>query len=285
MGQQYRYLKSITLQSPRRGGGYAGYGPRPSDGKQAHVSNASVTACNKICICNRLTLHSRFSLAVQAFIADVKNALLFGSGDPIVTFRDMLNLQIPADLDAAWFAQTVEEWEAAVQRLDHSEDSHSFVGLLKELWRPNQPTKQQDSNLSGSISLMYGILAVARQVVHREDTILSQRADCNASSLNVTVENSLALWEQAWRDSSLDSGLPWMIPTCTCVLQLGRSTLYEISPADLQLVAGKATIEGRRKGPADYNKSLRKIRLWAREARGRRAVASERSFLGARHMC
>jgi hypothetical protein len=209
----------------------------------------------------------------------VKNAILFGSGEPIVTFRDTLTLQIPADLNAAWFAQTVEEWEAAVQRLDRFEDPRSFLDLLKELWRPNHPTAHKDVNLSGSISLMYGILAVAREVVQREDTILSQRSDSNASSLNVTVENSLALWEQAWRDSSLDSDLPWMIPTCTCVLQLGRSALYEISPVDLQVVAGKAIIEGRRRGPSDYNKSLRKIRLWAREARGRRAVASERSYL------
>lgn len=200
--------------------------------------------------------------------------MLFGSAEPIMTLKDMLHLRIPADLDAAWYAQTVDEWEAAVALLDLTKSPPSFVDLLKELWQPGQPNAHKDVCLSGSISLMYGILSVAREVVRREDTILSRRPSCNASSLSATVEQSLALWEQAWRKSGIDIDLPWMVPTCSCVLQLGRSTLYEISPVDLQVVAGKAIIEGKRKGAADYSKALRRIRSWAREPRGRRAVAS-----------
>ena len=42
-------------------------------------------------------------------------------------------------------------------------------------------------------------------------------------------------------------------------------TLYEISPSDLQMLAGKEVIEGKRSRASDYLKSKRKIRKWAKQ--------------------
>ncbi|ETN44352.1 uncharacterized protein HMPREF1541_10532 [Cyphellophora europaea CBS 101466] len=211
-------------------------------------------------------------LIVQTFVLDVKHAFLFG-GEPTMTFRDMMNLRIPSDLDGAWYAQTSGEWETAMSCVDITATPPSFIELLKEFWRPTASDPYSNSSLSGSITVMYGILSVAREVARREDSVISQRPNHQPSSLGNTVERSLVVWEQSWRTARSNSNLPWMVPSCTCVLQLAQSTLYDVSPVDLQVIAGKHVIEGKRKGPTDYSNAQRKIRLWAKEERGRKGVA------------
>lgn len=204
----------------------------------------------------------------------MKDAYLFG-GEPLISFKEMITLRIPTDLDAAWYAQTVDEWEAVQNRVSEGEAAPSFSSLLKSLWRPSQSLLSHDVFLTGSISVMYGVLSVAREVTRREEGLATSRPAHNSTALYATVEQALAHWESAWQRTCANDDLPWMIPTCTCLLQLARSTLYDISPVDLQIVAGKNFIEGKRKGPADYAKALRRIRSWAREERGRLGVASE----------
>lgn len=213
-------------------------------------------------------------LIVQTFVMDVKNALLFG-GEPLMSFKDMMDLRIPGDTDAAWFAQNLSEWEAATSKLSAeltNSTPQSFVALLKDLWQSVTPSVNSDGRASGSITQMYGILSIARELARREDNVLLQKPG-QMSTLATTVERSLTMWERAWRKSAIGSEIPWMLPTCTCLLQLARNTLFEISPVELQIVAGRDVIEGKRRGRADYESALRKIKSWAKHQRGRQGVA------------
>lgn len=187
-----------------------------------------------------------------------------------MSFKDIMELRIPSDTDAAWYAQSIEEWQTAMstRRVGQSDNSsQSFVGLLKDLWQSRASEGQSSRHCSSSITLMYGILSIARELVRRDDTIVATKAS-RTSTLAHTVENSLALWEQAWRKAIHSTEIPWMMPTCSCLLQLARNTLFEISPVDLQVVAGGHVVDGKRRGRADYANALRKIKLWAREERG-----------------
>ena len=185
-----------------------------------------------------------------------------------MTYRDVTNLRMPRDRSMAWYAQSSDEWHAAMATTTPNPGSSSFITLLKELWHPSNSELSSDEHLLGTITLMYGILSVAREVSRREDSVIAQRPSPKSSSLSKTVQRALSLWETAWQKAALKYEVPWMVPTCTCVLQLARCTLYEISPVDLQVVAGKSSIDGKRKSPADYINARRRIKAWAREERG-----------------
>lgn len=267
-----------TSRGPETSGGLDGLKLKPSDGEWRLQLQRSLgytlRESRLLQYCSHLTLYKPYSyrLIVQTFVLDVKNALLFG-GEPTMTFLDMVNLRLPVDVDEAWYAQTSGEWEAARAGVELTTRPRPFVEMLKAFWQPSLVDPCSNGRVSGSITLMYGILSVAREVTRREDSIISRRPTYNPSSLANTVERSLAAWEQAWRSAVVDCQLPWMVPTCTCVLQLARSTLYEISPVDLQVLAGKDEIEGKRKLPADYANARRKVRMWAKGERGLRGVS------------
>jgi hypothetical protein len=135
---------------------------------------------------------------LRRFVLDVKNALLFG-GEPHMAFRDIMNLRIPTDRNMAWYAQTSEEWETAISNVEMSADPHSFFELIKEFWQSPHLDLCASERISGSITLMYGILSVARNISWREDNNISQRSSSKSSFLSKTVERALLVWETAWR--------------------------------------------------------------------------------------
>ena len=195
-----------------------------------------------------------------------------------MTFRDVADLRPPRDTDAVWYAQTTEEWEYAILQSESNDSaSLSFTALLKKLWQSPTQISFESARQPGSITLMYGILSVAREVLRRGSSTVLLHTKPN-SAVGDSVERSLTRWEQAWQKTILETNLPWRLPTCTCLLQLARSTLFEISPIDLQLTAGKDVVEGRRRGRADYANAQRRIKTWARSERGRRGV-SRKSYL------
>jgi hypothetical protein len=220
-------------------------------------------------------------LIVQVFVMDVKNALLFG-GEPLMSFRDMMDLRIPSDTDAAWYAQSMEEWHIMISARPDSLADHaaqSFVGLLKDLW---QSRSTDGGSSMRSITLMYGILSIARELVRRDDTIVATTKPARTSALAITVERSLTIWEQSWLKAVHDTEIPWMLPTCTCLLTLARHTLFEVSPVDLQVVAGGHIIDGKRRGRADYANALRKVKAWARDDRGLKGLSGAAKIIQSR---
>jgi hypothetical protein len=126
--------------------------------------------------------------------------------------------------------------------------------------------------LPGSVTLCYGILSIAREAVRREDSIVATRASY-PPSLTRTVDRTLDLWEQAWRESIAEADVPWMQPECTCLLQLARNTLFQVSPVDLQIVAGRDMVEGKSRGRADYTSAQRRIKTWAKSESGIHGVS------------
>jgi len=114
---------------------------------------------------------------------------------------------------------------------------------------------------------MYGLISIARELSHREHHSLSTRSSNTLIWLGNKTRRSFEIWEASWKKVPDNLGLKafaWR--DCLCVIRLAH-TLYEISPMDLQTVAGKEVIEGKRRGAADYSQSKRKLRLWAKHER------------------
>lgn len=201
-------------------------------------------------------------LVMQTFIADVKNAILHGGDVTMTPFE--LNLRLSFSEDA-WYAKNHQDWAHFLRA--RSGEQVSFITMLKRSWNPQSFTQNPDKLPRGSKIIMYGLVSIAHELSRREDNSLSSRSNLSLLSLGRTVKQSLDQWEASWGKMTVRRGLQsYAWRNCTCVLRLSH-TLYEIGPVDLQTVAGKEIIEGKRRGAADYAHSRRKIRQWAKQDR------------------
>lgn len=180
-----------------------------------------------------------------------------------------LILQLPFT-ESSWYAQTFEEWNT--MRIDEREESLPFLTMLKRSWNPQGAGLPPDTLPSGSMVILYGVIAIARAIVIQENNTFTATSKGSLSSLGTTVQRSLDSWKNSWGKSQTRSIYPTVYQwrKCLCLFQLSH-TLYELSPVDLQTLAGKETIEGKRIGPQDYAKSRKKLRAW---------VKQDRAFLG-----
>jgi hypothetical protein len=183
-----------------------------------------------------------------------------------------LNLAVPAS-DPVWFAEACERWIAALknpQSSDSSPEPPRFLNMLKRFW--NSSTSQQLPLLGprGSRIIMYGIMSIACEMRLRDDNAFAGKTRNGTSSLGLQVRKSFEAW-MAWLTLGKDFivngiAVPDLKGNCRCMFRLAH-TLYEITSIDLQTVAGKDIIEGKRIRASDYNRSKRKVRIWAKEER------------------
>lgn len=175
-----------------------------------------------------------------------------------------LNLRLPFSEDA-WYAASPREW---AQLLKHTtEEPLSFLPMLKKSWNPLMAKISTEALPRGANIIMYGLISIARELSRREDNSLSNRSPNTLVSLGQTVRRSFDGWEVSWKKVPVTLGLKsYAWRNCLCVIRLAH-TLYEISPVDLQTVAGKEIVEGKRRGAADYAQSKRKLRLWVNHDR------------------
>lgn len=175
-----------------------------------------------------------------------------------------LNLRLPFSEDA-WYATSAPEW---AQLLGTTTDEPvSFLPMLKKSWNPPSAKSLTETLPRGANIIMYGLISIARELSHREHHSLSTRSSNTLIWLGNKTRRSFEIWEASWKKVPANLGLKafaWR--DCLCVIRLAH-TLYEISPMDLQTVAGKEIIEGKRRGAADYAQSKRKLRLWAKHER------------------
>ncbi|KAH8891933.1 hypothetical protein GQ53DRAFT_140523 [Thozetella sp. PMI_491] len=198
-----------------------------------------------------------------AFILDVKHCILHGGEPTMVPFD--LNIKLYGSEDA-WYATSASEW-AHLFALN-AKDSFYFIDFLKMLWNPRAKTLKSEKLPRGSNIALYGIVSVARELCRRNDLRFLDQSGDSLMSLGKTVSHSLANWELLWRKVAIPSGLTsnFLWRDCTCMLNLAY-TLYEIGPVDLQTVAGKDMIEGKKRVAADYVRSRRKMSRWVKEDR------------------
>lgn len=175
-----------------------------------------------------------------------------------------LNLRLPFSEDA-WYAATAPEWAQLLSTT--TEEPVSFLPMLKKSWNPLSTKILTETLPRGANIIMYGLISIARELSHREHNSLSNRSSNSLVWLGHKIRRSFEMWEASWKKVPASLGLKtfaWR--NCLCVVRLAH-TLYEISPVDLQTVAGKEVIEGKRRGAADYAQSKRKLRLWVKHDR------------------
>lgn len=217
-----------------------------------------------------LTLHGVARLILQTFALDVTNAILHGGETAMTPFE--LNLRLPFSEDA-WYAASPTEWAHIMSQ--GTEEPVPFLTMLRRSWNPRPSNLTTEILPRGSNVILYGLISIARELLRREDNSLSSRSSNTLPSLGYTVKRSLESWEALWKRTPVGYGLKafaWR--NCACMIRLAH-TLYEIGPGDLQTVAGKEIIEGKRRGVTDYAKSKRKLRLWVKHDRALLGVSRE----------
>jgi hypothetical protein len=142
-----------------------------------------------------------------------------------------------------------------------------FLAVIKRFW--NSSTKPQFPLPCPRTSriIMYGIVSIACEMRLRDDNQFSGKTRDAILSLNSRVRKSFESW-LTWFATAKNfrfDVVPWK-RNCPCMFRLAH-TLYEITSVDLQTVAGKEVIEGRRVRPSDYTKSKRKVKTWVKEER------------------
>ncbi|EXJ88751.1 hypothetical protein A1O1_05683 [Capronia coronata CBS 617.96] len=201
-------------------------------------------------------------LILQTFILDVKHAILYGAETSMTPFE--LNLKLPFCEDA-FYATNPTDW-ANIMSVQ-SDEPVPFLPRLKRFWSLQSSKMLTEALPRGGDVIMYGLIWIARELARREDNSLSNRSSNALLSLGNTVRRSFEIWEVAWKQIPISDGMrSWNWRNCSCVIRLAH-TLYEIGPVDLQTVAGKEIIEGKRRGAADYAWSKRKLRQWVKHDR------------------
>lgn len=217
----------------------------------------------------------------HAFILDVEHAVLHG-GEPSMMPFD-LNIRLSASVDA-WYATSPEGWEQALLHPLHMRKSVSFLEILKMLWNPRITTPAAASSETlprGSNIALYGLISIALELRRRKEVRFLDRhagtgAGTSLASLGNTVIHSLRNWEPLWARVAVPNGLTarFLWRDCSCIIHFAY-TLYEVGPIDLQTVAGKTLIEGKRRSAADYVRSRRKMGRWVKEDRAWLGLARE----------
>lgn len=210
----------------------------------------------------------------QTFILDMKHYLLHG-GEPNLTPFD-LNLRLCWSEDA-WYATSSSEWAHFLSL--NGKDAIPFVDILKMLWNPRANALPAEKVPRGSNIVLYGLVSIARELCRRKYDHIPDQSGDTLTSLGTTFGRSLNNWEHIWNKIAVPKGLTsrFLWRSCSCIIHLAR-TLYEISPIDLQTVAGKDIIEGKRRGAADYARSRRKISRWAKQDRALVGVSGQYFF-------
>lgn len=185
-----------------------------------------------------------------------------------------LNLRLPFSEDT-WYATSATEWAQLFTGKTEEAEPVAFLPMLKKSWNPQSTKILTETLPRGASIIMYGLISIARELCHREDNSLSNRSSNSLVWLGSKTRRSFEIWEASWKKVPAPLGLKsfaWR--DCLCVVRLAH-TLYEISPMDLQTVAGKEVIEGKRRGAADYAQSKRKLRLWAKHDRASLGASCE----------
>ncbi|KAK5054587.1 hypothetical protein LTR84_001478 [Exophiala bonariae] len=217
-----------------------------------------------------------YRLILQTFALDVKHAILHGGEVSMTPFE--LNLRLPFSEDT-WYATSATEWAQLFMGIKEEAEPVSFLPMLKKSWNPHSTKILNETLPRGASIIMYGLISIARELSHREDNSLSSRSSNSLIWLGHKARRSFEIWEASWKKVPAPLGLKsfaWR--DCLCVVRLAH-TLYEISPMDLQTVAGKEVIEGKRRGAADYAQSKRKLRLWAKHDRASLGVSYAATLL------
>lgn len=214
-------------------------------------------------------------IVFQAFIMDIQQSLLHGGEFWLSPFY--LTLRLPEG-DEAWFCPSLETW---LRRARPAElEMPDFLSALKLFWNSQTITKAPRTLPRAVKLLMYGILALAHDMKHRNDNSFSSRTAYTSEALGSRVSRSFQTWLQWWDQTCHQPHLEtiYLWRNCACAFRLGH-TLYEVNASDWRILVGVDSIDGRRVASAEYGRAKRNIRNWARSERAGLGLRSEWSFI------
>ncbi|KIV78391.1 hypothetical protein PV11_10113 [Exophiala sideris] len=207
-------------------------------------------------------------ILLQTFVLDVKHSLLH-CGNLTISPADV-HLSLPL-LEDAWYLNSAEEWTAAMSLV--KENSRRFISILEEEWASPRSDKSGNDLQSSSNAILYGMVAVARGTVKQRENAFTNKSAQSLEMVADTMQRYLKAWDRTKthiRVSTTIQSFLWR--NCSCMARLSH-TLYEITPMDLQIVAGKNPVEGKFHSAADYMRSKCKIRAWAMQRRSLSGVS------------
>ncbi|KAI1621502.1 hypothetical protein EDD37DRAFT_652867 [Exophiala viscosa] len=117
------------------------------------------------------------------------------------------------------------------------------------------------------------MVAIARETVKQRENVFTNQSTQSLEMVADTMQRYLKAWDRNRNHNRVSTTIQsYLWRNCSCMVRLSH-TLYEITPMDLQLVAGMNPIEGKFHSAADYMKSKGKIRAWAKQRRSLSGVS------------
>ncbi|KAL4724521.1 hypothetical protein ACLX1H_007962 [Fusarium chlamydosporum] len=187
--------------------------------------------------------------------------------------RAQSKVRIPTS-DDAWFCPSYDTW------LPHSQlitvQAPDFLPALKSFWN-SSIIKHTPSTFPRAVKwLMYGILAVAHDMKHRNDKSFSNKIAYTSEALGSRVSKSFQQWLQWWEETSQQPQMEtvhlWR--NCACMFRLGH-TLFEVGASEWRILAGVDLIESKRVVASEYARTKRNIKAWSTSERSKVGVSSK----------
>lgn len=230
--------------------------------------------------CQELTVEDWFKwikaesikrIVIQTFVLDVQQTILFGASSSMSAFE--INLDLPCG-EEAWTADTLSDWQVAMQA--RPQKPPLFLDMLKQFW--NLPRNSKSVNIAAANpgdarAILNGVVSIASETWRRHQDAFASRPSDKDPSVSSRIMASFQRWMFWWNGAARQfrvERFDWR--NCACFYRLAH-TLCEVTSSDLQIVAGKATVEGRHVRANDYAKGRRRIRSWASTAAASVAVS------------
>lgn len=209
-------------------------------------------------------------LAFLCFLWDVQHAVLFSQSLCMTSFE--LRSTLPCS-GQAWEAESAEDWWSYFEH----EPQISYLSVLKAYINPDTAMNIPRLNALSQLLILHGLLSIQWDMKRRDQTTLHLNAP--GTSAQLKWQERLAQSYSAWKadfDSycmdtvmALQEGSVEKIEfarfnmTSTAIYHAAHITL-EVEILDLQIYAGARHIIGRPVGRADFDRSRRIVREWAK---------------------
>ena len=209
-------------------------------------------------------------LAFLCFLWDTQHAVLFSQSLCMSSFE--LRTTLPCN-EATWEASSAEEWWYHAKK----EPQISYLSVLKAYMNPDLETEMPQLNSFSRLLALHGLMSIQWDMKRRDQTSLGQMLA--GSSERESWQHRLARSYDAWK-ADFDtycmnvtltlSNIPsrraafTRFSTATIAIYHAAHITLNVEILDLQIYAGARHIIGRPVTPADYERSRRLIKDWAK---------------------
>ncbi|RVX70087.1 hypothetical protein B0A52_06259 [Exophiala mesophila] len=213
----------------------------------------------------------RRRLAFLCFLWDTQHAVLFSQSLCMSSFE--LRTSLPCN-QATWEAQSAEEWWKHARK----EQEVSYLAVLKAYVNPDSGTPIPPLSALSRLLILHGLMSIQWDMKRRDQTSLGVGSTNPSNAEQPKWQDRLAQSYNAWKadfdtycmnvsftlDSPAKKAEFTRFSTSTIAIYHAAHITLNVEILDLQIYAGARHIIGRPVTRADYGRSRRIVKDWAK---------------------